>query len=147
MSHTYSQNTLHIVFSTKHRQKLIRKDFQSQLHGYVAGICKNEGIFVYAIGGTEDHIHVLVKIPPALPVAKAVNVIKSNSSRWANEEGHSFAWQDGYAAFSVSASNVAAVVRYIENQEAHHRKIGFEAEFVALLRKHGVEFDPKFVFG
>ena len=75
------------------------------------------------------------------------SAIKSNSSRWASEEGHKFAWQQGYGAFSVSSSLVPTVVRYIQNQEAHHRKMSFDAEFIALLRKHGMEFDPKHVFG
>jgi REP element-mobilizing transposase RayT len=114
---------------------------------YGAGICKKQGIFVHAIGGMEDHIHLLIQVPPSLALAKAVNTFKSNSSRWANEEGCPFAWQQGYAAFGVSASIVPAVVRYIRNQEAHHRKMSFDAEFLALLKKHGVEFDPKFVFG
>ena len=114
---------------------------------YAAGICHKLGIVVHAVGGVEDHIHFLIQVPPSLAVAKAVLAIKSNSSRWANEEGHKFAWQQGYGTFSVSSSVVPAVVRYIQNQEAHHRKMSFDTEFVALLKKHGVEYDPKFVFG
>lgn len=147
MPHTYSQNVIHVVFSIKERGKVISKEFQPRLWAYTAGICKKDGIFVHAIGGMEDHIHLLIQVPPSLPLAKAVNAIKSNSSRWANEEGFPFAWQQGYAAFSVSASNVSAVVRYIENQEVHHKKMSFEAEFLALLKKHGVEYNPKFVLG
>jgi REP element-mobilizing transposase RayT len=113
----------------------------------VAGICKNLDIFVHAIGGMEDHIHLLLQIPPTLALAKAVVGIKSNSSRWVNEEGIRFAWQQGYGAFSVSASVVPAVDRYVRNQQAHHRKMSFEQEFVALLKKHGMEFDSQFVFG
>jgi putative transposase len=147
MSHTYAQNVIHIVFSTKDRRKAITKEFRPRMWAYAAGICKKQGIFVHAIGGMEDHIHLLIQVPPSLALAKAVNTFKSNSSRWANEEGYPFAWQQGYAAFSVSASIVPAVVRYIGNQEAHHRKMSFDTEFLALLKKHGVEFDPKFVFG
>ena len=147
MSHTYVQNVIHVAFSTKHRSKFISKEFQPRLWAYVAGICKNHGIFVHAVGGTDDHIHLLIQIPAPLSVAKAVLAIKSNSSRWANEQGNKFAWQQGYAAFSVSSSSVPAVVRYVQNQESHHAKMNFEAELVALLKKHGVEFDPKFVFG
>ena len=147
MPHTYAQNTIHLVFSTKGRAKLIPKDFQPRLWAYAAGICKKDGIFVHAIGGLDDHIHLLIQIPPTLALAKAVGTLKSNSSRWANDEGFPFTWQKGYAAFSVSASNVPAVVRYIQNQEAHHKKMTFEAEFLALLKKHGVEYDPKFAFG
>ncbi len=147
MSHTYAQNVVHVVFSTKDRHKLIPAEFQPRIWSYAAGICKKLGILVHAVGGTEDHIHFLIQVPPALALAKAVLAIKSNSSRWANEEGHKLAWQQGYAAFSVSASVVPAVVRYIRDQEAHHRKRSFDDEFLALLRKHGVEFDPQFVFG
>jgi len=147
MSHTYAQNVIHILFSTKDRRRTISKEFQARVWAYIAGICKNLGIFVHAIGGMGDHIHLLIQIPPPLSLAKAVLAIKSNSSRWANEQGHKLAWQQGYAAFSVSASRIPAVIRYIETQESHHRRMNFDAELVALLKKHGVEFDPRFVFG
>jgi REP element-mobilizing transposase RayT len=147
MSHTYAQNVIHVVFSTKDRRKLISGEFQPRMWAYAAGICRKLGILVHAVGGLEDHIHFLIQVPPTLAVAEAVLAIKSNTSRWANEEGHKFAWQQGYGAFSVSSSIVPAVVRYIQNQEAHHKKMGFDAEFVALLKKQGMEFDPKFVFG
>jgi putative transposase len=147
MPHTYAQNIIHVVFSTKDRRKLLPKELQPRMWAYVAAICKNHQILTHAIGGSDDHIHLLIQIPPTLPVAGAVSTIKSNSSRWANEEGVNFAWQQGYAAFSVSRSNIPAVNRYIRNQEAHHKKMDFDTEFLALLKKHGVEFDPKFVFG
>lgn len=143
MSHTYAQNLLHIVFSTKDRRKSISPELQPRLWSYVAGICHNLEILVHAIGGMEDHIHLLIQIPPSLPVAKAVLTIKSNSSRWANEEGHNFAWQQGYGAFSVSNSNAPAVIQYIRTQQAHHKKMGFEPEFLALLKKHGGWRTPK----
>jgi putative transposase len=147
MSHSYVQNVVHVVFGTKGRRAAISPEFRARLWAYAAGICKNEGIFVHAIGGVADHAHFLVQIPATLPLAKAVTTIEANSSRWAHEQGYKFSWQQGYGAFSVSSSVVPTVVRYIQNQEAHHRKMSFEAEFVALLKKHGVEFDPKFVFG
>jgi REP element-mobilizing transposase RayT len=146
MPHTYAQNVVHIVFSTKGRRKTISKDFQARLWAYAAGICKKLDVFVHKIGGIEDHVHLLIQIPPALALAKAVLAIKSNSSRWANEEGHKLAWQQGYAAFSVSASIIPAVVRYIQNQEAQHRKMTFDQELLALLKKHGIEYDSKYVF-
>jgi REP element-mobilizing transposase RayT len=147
MSHSYAQNIIHLVFSTKERRKLISAEFQPALWAYVAGVCKKNEIFVYAVGGMDDHIHSLIQIPAPLALAKAVLAIKSNSSRWTHERGQKVEWQEGYGAFSVSASNVSTVERYIRNQAAHHRKMSFEEEFVALLRKHGVEFDAKFVFG
>jgi putative transposase len=147
MPHTYSQNIVHVVFSTKDRRKLISKEFQPRMWAYAAGICKTHGILAHAIGGTGDHVHLLIQIPPSLALASAVNTIKTNTSRWANEEEVKFAWQQGYAAFSVSASNVLAVETYIRSQEAHHKKMSFDTEFLALLKRHGVDFDPKFVFG
>jgi putative transposase len=147
VSHTYAQNVIHVVFSTKDRRKLMPNEFRPQMWAYAAGICKKFDIPVLAVGGMEDHIHFLLQIPPTITLAKAVLAIKSNSSRWASEEGHKFAWQQGYGAFSVSSSVVPTVIRYIQNQEAHHKKMSFDAEFLALLKKHAIEFDPKFVFG
>jgi REP-associated tyrosine transposase len=147
LSHSYVQNHLHLVFSTKNRQKLISKKLQTRLWPYMAGICKNHDLLAFAVGGMEDHIHILFRLPPTLMLANAVTLIKSNSSKWIREQGIGFAWQEGYGAFAVSSSNVSAVIKYIDNQEAHHRKTTFEQEFVALLKKHGVEFDPKYVFG
>ena len=147
MSHTYAQNVVHVVFSTKDRQKTISPEFQPRLWAYAAGVRQNPEILVHAIGGIEDHLHLLIQVPPSLSVAKAILTIKSNSSRWANEQSHKFAWQQGYGSFSVSSSHVPAVVQYIRNPREHHKKRGFEEEFVALLKKHGMTFDPKFVFG
>ena len=147
MSHTYAQNVIHVVFSTKDRRKLLPTEFRPRMWAYAAGVCKKLDILVLAVGGMEDHIHFLIQIPPTLALAKAVLAIKANSSRWANEDGLKFAWQQGYGAFSVSSSSVPMVIRYIQNQEAHHKKMSFDLEFVALLKKHGMEFDPKFVFG
>jgi putative transposase len=147
MPHSYSQTIAHIVFSTKGRVKSLSPSVQPQLWSYLAGICRNENILVHAIGGWEDHVHCLLQIPATIPVSKAILVIKANSSRWLGSTIRGFAWQQGYASFSVSASLLPAVVRYIRNQETHHRKMTFEDEFLALLRKHGVEYDPKFVLG
>jgi len=147
MSHTFTKNHQHLVFSTAERRPLIDKSFQPKLWAYVAGICRNHGMFVNAIGGVEDHIHLLLELPPTMAVAKAVLTIKSNASKWANELGRRFAWQKGYAEFSVSASNIQAVARYINNQEAHHRKISYEDELIVLLRKHGIPFEMKFLLG
>ena len=102
---------------------------------------------LHAIGGMEDHIHLLLQFPPTLMIADAIKTIKANSSGWMSDEIGRFAWQQGYGGFGVSKSNIAAVVRYIQNQERHHRRMRFEKEFIALLKKHGIEYDPRYVFG
>jgi putative transposase len=147
VSHTYAQNVVHVVFSTKSRHKTIDSEFRPKFWAYIMGICRRLDIYVHSVGGMEDHIHLLIQIPPVLTLSKAVATIKANSSRWANDEGHKLAWQEGYAAFSVSASVIPVVTQYIRNQEEHHKKMDFGAEFAALLKKHGIEFDPKYVFG
>lgn len=144
MAHTYVQNLIHVVFSTKERCKLIPTTAQPRLWGYLMGICKREGIFVHEIGGMEDHAHMLIQLPPTLSLSDAILEIKTSSSRWM---GRSFACQRGFGAFSVSASNAGAVVRYIRTQEAHHKKMSFDDEFIALLKKHGMEFDQRYVLG
>jgi REP element-mobilizing transposase RayT len=146
VSHTFTKNHQHIVFSTAGRRKSIVKGIQKKVWAYLGGICRNHGIFVRAIGGVDDHVHLLLELPPTITVAKSVLLIKANSSKWLNETGRKFAWQKGYAAFSVSASNLGVVAKYVDNQEAHHKKITFEQEFLELLRRHGVEFDPQSVF-
>jgi len=138
---------MHVVFSTKERRKMIPTNMRERLWSYTAGICKHQKVFVHAIGGMEDHIHLLLQFPATVVVSEAIKTIKANSSSWMSDEIGQFAWQQGYGAFSVSKSNMAAVMTYIQNQERHHRKMTFEEEFIAFLKKHGIEFDPKYVFG
>ena len=147
MSHTYFQNVMHVVFSTKERRKMIPTNMRERLWSYTAGICKHQKVFVHAVGGMEDHIHLLLQFPATVVISEAIKTIKANSSSWMSDEIGQFAWQQGYGAFSVSKSNMAAVMTYIQNQERHHRKMTFEEEFIAFLKKHGIEFDPKYVFG
>src|SRR5258708_27844223 len=125
MSHSYSQNHLHVVFSTKERRKLIDQQMQPKLWSYLGGIGRNHGFLVLANGGIEDHVHLLIQLPPALALAKAILLLKSNSSQWMNEHAIKFAWQEGYGAFAVSASNLAAVWRDIPNQPTHHTHVNF----------------------
>ncbi len=147
MSHTYFQNVMHIVFSTKERRRIIPPDMKDRLWSYAAGICKRQNVFVHAIGGMEDHIHLLLQFPGDILIPKTIMTVKANSSRWMSAQTGKFAWQEGYGAFSVSKSNIAAVVRYIQDQEKHHKNMSFQDEFIALLKKHGMEYDPKYVFG
>ncbi len=147
MSHSYAQNLVHVIFSTKARARSISPPVRPKLHAYIVGICNKDGVLVHAIGGTDDHLHILLQLPATLSLAKTVLTLKANSSRWVRQTSRDFAWQHGYAAFSVSTSLLPTVIRYIQNQQAHHRKMSFEDEFLALLRKHGVAYDPQFVLG
>lgn len=147
MPHTYAQNTIHVIFSTKNRVKAIPRILQPKLWAYMSGICRNHSIIPIEIGGADDHAHLLIQVPATLTLADAVSAIKSNSSRWAREQNKGFVWQQGYAAFSMSASSIPAVRKYIQNQEKHHRKMNFEEEWFALLKKHGVEFDSRYALG
>ena len=126
---------------------MIAKEVQPRLWSYMAGICHNKGIEPIAINGTDNHVHALIHLHSTMDLAKAVNFIKTNSSRWMTQHRQKFAWQDGYGAFSVSESNTSAVIEYIRNQEKHHRKRSFENEYLAFLKKHKIKFDPKYVFG
>jgi putative transposase len=136
MPHAYARKYVHVIFSTKDRRPWIRQP--DQLHSYMIGIAKELAIDVHAIGGTEDHVHLLMALPPRISVAHAVRVIKANSSQWMNETGHLFAWQQGYGVFSASVSNLQPVIDYIGRQVEHHRKRTFEEEFREFLRKHGL---------
>ena len=147
MAHSYPNVLVHCVFSTKQRRSTIPEELRENLVRYFVGIGKGHDIPVLCAGGTANHVHLLIALSATIPLAKAIQVLKANSSRWLGEHGFDFAWQDGYGAFSVSASNVEVVKHYIEHQAEHHAKHSFEDEFVSLLRKSGVTYDPHFVFG
>jgi len=139
-------NNIHLVYSTRERQPTISAAIQPKLFGYLAGIVKNIGGIPIAIGGTPDHVHVLAELPATVNIARAVNALKVNSSSWMKGHARNFAWQRGYAGFSVSASNVAQVKRYVLAQPEHHKRRDFKAEFIALLKRHGVKYDERYVF-
>ncbi len=138
---------MHVVFSTKERRKTIPREMKQHLWAYTSGICRHQKVFVHAVGGVENHIHLLLQFPATIAISEAIKKIKANSSRWMADEIGTFAWQAGYGAFGVSKSNIAAVVKYIQNQERHHRKMTFDEEYIALLEKHGIGYDPRYVFG
>lgn len=148
MPSTYSNLLYHIVFSTKDRERLITEDIKEELYRYMAGITREEGGSLLEIGGIEDHVHLLAKFKPSIAVSDMLRLIKTNSSKWLHEEKENlrFGWQEGYAAFSVSESQAIAVRRYIRNQAAHHRRQSFQEEFVSMLERHGVEYDPRFLW-
>ena len=147
MSHSYPNVLVHCVFSTRERRPLIPADIQPKLWRYLSGIARGHKMNLMECGGTSNHLHVLLVLPSDMPLSKAVQVLKANSSRWLGEHGINFSWQEGYAAFSVSASQLSVVREYIQNQAAHHQRRNFEEEFIALLKKSGVVYDPKYVLG
>ena len=145
MPHALTSNLVHCVFSTKDRANTIPDP--DALARYAAGVAREKHIPLLIAGGTENHLHVLIALPAATPLAKAVQELKGNSSRWLNQHGPSFAWQEGYGAFSVSVSNKRAVMGYIAEQCRHHQRRSFEQEFAAMLRKSEIDCDPRFMFG
>jgi len=147
MAHSYSSNLVHCVFSTKGRVNLISDQRQEHLYAYLFGIAKNLKVEILAIGGIANHVHILLALPAAKTLSEVVRDLKANSSRWMREEDRQFGWQEGFGAFSVSASQVPVVKAYIRNQAEHHQRRTFEEEFLTLLRKSGLAFDSKFVFG
>ena len=149
MPGSFSQILLHIVFSTKRRESWITHDLAERLYGYIGGIIRAEGGSLYAIGGIKDHVHLYLRWKPDGRVSNLMRVTKSRSSKWVHDtfpDLSMFAWQEGYAVFSVSKSQAEAVKRYIAGQQEHHRKEDFRSELLRLLRAHAIEFDERYVF-
>jgi len=147
MAHSYVSSLFHIVFSTKERTQLIRSALEPRLWNYLAAIARNHGAHVLAVGGTANHLHILLDLPKDAKLADIVRTLKCNSSRWGRESHPLFAWQEGYGAFSVSPSQVNRVKKYIANQAEHHRSRSFEEEFIGMLIAASIRFDPHQVFG
>ena len=140
---------VHLVFSTKHRVPLIDATLRSELYPYMIGIVRRKGGTVIALGGMPDHVHVLLRLKAETPLADLVRALKAGSSKWVHDRPEAiptFAWQTGYAGFSVSQSMERAVKSYILNQEEHHRSARFDEELVTLLKRHEVDFKPEFLF-
>jgi putative transposase len=149
MSQSLVKNLIHLVYGTKNRQPSIPKDLRAGLFAYQAGILQEWDSPALVIGGVEDHVHALFALSMNHPLKKIVEEVKKGSSKWMKVDGPQnpdFHWQAGYGAFSVSHSNVRAVKRYIENQEERHLKMTFQDELRALFRRHGIEFDERFVW-
>ena len=144
--HSFTSCLVHVVFSTRQRERLLEPEIQKRLWPYLGGIARQHEMKSIAIGGVADHVHMLLSLPPTLPLAKAVQLLKGNSSKWLRETFPNlscagFAWQEGYGAFSIGVSGIDDTVEYIHTQEEHHRKLGFREELEIFLRKHGMSFD------
>jgi putative transposase len=150
VAHTFVSALFHCAFSTKGRQRLIVPDLQERLWPFMGGIAREQGLKALAIGGVEDHAHLLLSVPATVALAHAIQRIKGASSKWIHDtfpEHQDFAWQEGYAAFSIGMSQVAATISYIRSQAEHHRKKTFQEEFRAFLHRHGIQYDEKYMWG
>lgn len=129
---------------------MIFPEIRERLWAYLGGIARENGMKALAVGGTDDHVHMLTALPSPLSVAKAIQLIKGGSSKWLHDTVpamRTFAWQEGYGAFSIGVSGIADTVAYILEQERHHRTRTFDQEFVAFLKKHDIGYDERYVFG
>jgi REP element-mobilizing transposase RayT len=149
MTNTYTQIHIHAVFTVKNRLSLIKKDWQDRLYQYIIAIIQNHDHKVLSIGGMPDHIHLLFGFRPTQSLSELMQNVKRNSSEWINKEKlvlGKFSWQEGYGAFSYSKSQIPQVIKYIENQEIHHKKRTFVEEYKKILIDFGLECDERFIF-
>jgi putative transposase len=149
MAHTFTNFLTHLIFSTKDRRPLLDAALQQRLYPYIGGIFRELGGSVIAINGPANHLHILALLPSDKAPAEILRLVKTNSSRWVHEnfaEQRIFSWQIGYGAFAVSQSHRDDVCKYIAQQQEHHRKTTFEEEFLTFLEKHGIEYDPKYLW-
>ena len=145
---SYTKLTYHIIFSTKDRRAFLNAQTLPRLVEYIGGIIRNLGGNSIEINGPEDHLHVVVGLSPTVCLSECVRDIKCNSSRWIHEafpQALAFAWQDEYAAFSVSESALPKVIEYVRNQQEHHKRVSFGDELAALLKRHGVKYDERYL--
>lgn len=155
MANTFTHLNYHFIWSTKNREPIIHQSIETRIWGLIGSMGANEekptkSLIPIRVGGIEDHVHVAVSIPKTVSVSQAAQILKGGSSTIINREnltdGH-FAWQDGYAAYTVSRSQLDTLKQYIDNQREHHKTISFEDEYRALLEKHGIDYDEKYLFG
>jgi len=142
--HSFVSCLVHVVFSTKERRPFLTGENRELLHRYLSGIARNHKTKALAVGGVEDQVHVLLSLPSTLELAKAVQLLKGNSSKWIHEKFpilKDFAWQEGYGAFSIGISGVNETTAYIQNQVEHHRKLSFRDELKLILKKHNIDYE------
>ena len=138
-----------MIFSTKDREPFITAAFRDDLLAYLGGIMRELGGALRAANARPDHVHLLCSLPPTMATSDALRLLKTNSSRWVHRDRQlaGFDWQTGYGAFSVSHSVAPAVARYIGNQEKHHRRVTFQEEFLTFLKKNGIAYDERYIWG
>ncbi|HEV8711210.1 MAG TPA: IS200/IS605 family transposase [Candidatus Binatia bacterium] len=148
MANTYTSLHYHITFSTKNRERWITPDIEQRIWTYLGGIARENGIVPLKIGGIEDQVHLVLGMPPTLALSKMVQLLKGGSSKWIHDTFPALrgcGWQDGYGAFTVSKSNLPEVLKYVENQRTHHHTRTFQEEFRALLDRHGIEYNERYL--
>ncbi len=147
MPSTHVSLHYHLIWSTKIRQPMIREAWQERLHAFLGGAVRTVGGVPLAVGGMCDHVHLLIGLRATHTLSEVVRDIKHSSSQWVHEtlKEHGFAWQDGYGAFTVSASQIATVKEYIGRQVEHHRKLTFQDEYRSFLQQSGVDYDERFL--
>ena len=146
---SYVSSYYHCVFSTKERRPLIPPPLRERLWPFMGGIARQNGMKAIEIGGVQDHVHLLLSLPSSLPISKAMQLIKGGSSKWVHDtfpEHRLFNWQTKYGSFGVSVSLLDRTIAYIRDQEQHHRKMTFQEEFLALLKKHRIQFDERYLW-
>ncbi len=149
MPQSFVSLPVHLVFSTQNREALIHDDIQSRLYEYMGGTLRAQKSKLIAAGGMPDHVHLLVLLSKQLALADLLRELKSASSKWIHDtfpRQRNFAWQAGYGAFAVSHSNLPQATRYIANQAQHHHAQSYQDEFIALLKKHEIEFDERYLW-
>lgn len=149
MANTFTQIYIQIVFAIQGRQNLISKENREELHKFITGIVNNRKQKLFAVFAMPDHVHILVSMSPTVSISDLVRDIKAGSSKFVNDKGWTngkFNWQEGYGAFSYSKSSIDAVVKYILNQEEHHKKKSFKEEYLDFLQKFEIDYDLKYVF-
>lgn len=149
MANTYTKIYLHIVFAVKSRESFIPITIQQRIHLYMAGQLKNMGQYPVAIGGVDDHVHLLIDHRPNISVADIVKQLKTSTAKLINDNHlllFNFVWQRGYSCFSYSASQVADVKRYILQQHEHHKGMSFREELIKTYERFGIEYDPRYIF-
>ena len=148
MANTFTQIYIHFVFAVKNRVSLIQAEWKDELYKYITGIVQKNGHKLIVINGTANHVHIFVGYKPIQLIPELMQDVKGSSSKWINEKKFikgKFNWQDGYGAFSYSHSQIDQVVRYINNQEKHHKKQSFHEEYLLLLKKFNIKFDEKYI--
>jgi REP element-mobilizing transposase RayT len=148
MPNSYTNLLFHIVCSTKNRRPLISDEWRGEFDKYIGGLVREKGGELLEIGGMPDHVHLLIRARPDISMSDLMCFIKANSSGWIHKKGFSpeFGWQDGYGAFTVSKSQAPAVIDYIRAQPEHHRRRTYQEELIELLNRHGIQYDPQYLW-